>query len=124
MHSARNLQVKELIGKMDPFAVVTISNLKDEKFKTSQWHAWSATAVPPHRSSHACTLIVRELCVLFCCRCLAEVAQDQHQTPVWEQSYLFNLEGKEELFHLNVWNEATLGDDRTHASTQINGHAR
>lgn len=36
---------------------------------------------------------------------------DQHQNPVWEQSYIFNLEGKEELLHANVWNQATLGDD-------------
>ena len=32
---------------------------------------------------------------------------------MWEQSYIFNLEGKEELMHCNVWNEATLGDDQS-----------
>jgi len=74
IHSARGLAVKELIGKMDPYAVAHISGSKDEKFKT-------------------------------------KVAQDQHQTPVWEQSYIFNLEGKEEILHVNVWNQATLGDD-------------
>jgi hypothetical protein len=30
------LAVKELMGKMDPYAVVTISGSKDDKFKTSQ----------------------------------------------------------------------------------------
>lgn len=53
-----------------------------------------------------CTVIVST-----CVR--AEIAKDQHQTPVWEQSYIFNLEGKEELLHCNVWNEATLGDDQS-----------
>jgi len=74
VNSARALAVKELLGKMDPYTVVTISGSKDDKFKT-------------------------------------KVAVDQHQTPVWEQSYIFNLEGKEEILHLNVWNQATLGDD-------------
>lgn len=35
VHSARGLSNKELVGKMDPFTVVTISGSKDEKFKTS-----------------------------------------------------------------------------------------
>jgi hypothetical protein len=36
VNSARALSVKELMGKMDPYTVVTISGSKDDKFKTSQ----------------------------------------------------------------------------------------
>jgi hypothetical protein len=62
------------------------------------------------------------LVLWLCCR--AEVAVDQHQTPVWEQSYIFNLEGKEEILHLNVWNQATLGDDRTATAHTTNERLR
>lgn len=63
VHSARNLTNRELIGKMDPFAQVHLSNSKDADFKT-------------------------------------KVAKDGHLNPVWEQAYIFNLEGREELLHL------------------------
>lgn len=74
VHQARNLTNKILIGQMDPYAVVKLSNSKDTEFKT-------------------------------------KIAKDQHQSPVWEQSYIFNLEGREELLHANVWHSAALSDD-------------
>jgi pyruvate/2-oxoglutarate dehydrogenase complex dihydrolipoamide acyltransferase (E2) component len=40
-----------------------------------------------------------------------KVAKNGHRNPTFEQSYIFNLEGKEELLHCNAWHEATLGDD-------------
>ena len=62
VHAARGLANRLLVGQMDPYAVVHLSNSKDAKFKT-------------------------------------KVVKDAHQNPVWEQSYIFNLEGKEELLH-------------------------
>lgn len=34
-----------------------------------------------------------------------------HQTPSWEQGFIFNLEGNEDLFHINVWTKGTITDD-------------
>jgi hypothetical protein len=40
-----------------------------------------------------------------------KVVKDGHQNPTFEQSYIFNLIGQEDLLHVNVWHEATLGND-------------
>jgi len=32
-------------------------------------------------------------------------------TPSWEQSFIFNLEGKEDSVHFHVWDKETLSDD-------------
>lgn len=51
-----------------------------------------------------------------------KVAKNAHRNPTFEQSYIFNLEGKEELLHCNVWHEGTLGDGtRRERAFQLRG---
>jgi len=40
-----------------------------------------------------------------------KVVKGGHENPTFDQAYIFNLEGKEDLLHVNVWNSRTLGDD-------------
>lgn len=37
------------------------------------------------------------------------VHTDGGQTPVWNQTFVFNLQGVEDLFHINVFHETTFG---------------
>ena len=39
-----------------------------------------------------------------------DVRQTGHTTPTWEQSFIFNLEGKEDVVHMFVYCQETLSD--------------
>jgi hypothetical protein len=40
-----------------------------------------------------------------------KIHKDAHKTPVWEQSFIFNLDGKEDALHVVVLHEGTVTND-------------
>jgi hypothetical protein len=68
---------------------------------------------PFWRRLRALTDSVLMLACLVCChRFRTRPSFKGHKTPKFDQSFIFNLRGREDAIHFQIWNKERLGDDQ------------